>query len=68
LVIAGGQDRLVSLAATRQLADGIPHAHLEVIAHARHGLHLADDETLPLLRQFHGTADRQTLKHTALDD
>lgn len=60
LVIAGEQDRLVSLAAVRELADRIPQARFEVIAHARHGLHLAENKTLHLLREFHGAARRPT--------
>jgi pimeloyl-ACP methyl ester carboxylesterase len=67
LVIAGGQDRLVSLAAVRALADGIPHAHLVEIAHARHGLHLTENETLRLLL-IHTTTAPKTRDAIVFDD
>ncbi|HEY2273305.1 MAG TPA: alpha/beta fold hydrolase [Jatrophihabitantaceae bacterium] len=59
LVIGGKQDRLVSLAAVRRLADGLPEADLRVIEHARHGLHLEDEEVHRLQRDFLG---RQTAR------
>jgi 3-oxoadipate enol-lactonase len=36
LVVAGAEDRIVPLAAKRTLAEGLPHARLEVIPHSGH--------------------------------